>query len=432
MSDWINWFRKASPYIHQHRNKTMVVALSGDVFQHPNFESLTHDIALLSSLGIRLVLVVGARPQIETALKRHGLVSEFQNGLRITTAETMPIVLEAYGRLSSELEAKLSMGVINSPMHGSSLRVLSGNFITAKPIGVRNGIDYHFTGKVRRVESSLINEHLLTGGVIIMSALGHSVTGDVFNLSYEALASEVAVQLKADKLILLGTEARLDDEVGNRIRQLTSEQVESLVAKGELGRPLAERLSAAAQSCQSGVARAHLLDFMRDGALLQELFTRDGIGIMVSLESYDSVRKARIEDVNGIQELIQPMEERGILVRRSRELLENELGSFTVNLRDNAIIACAALYSHSDEKCGELACFAVDKAYRREGRGDHLLERIENQAIEQGLEFIFVLTTQTEHWFLERGFVTSTLEALPAAKRYNSLRNAKVLRKQLV
>jgi len=430
MKDWINWFRHASPYINQHRDQRMVFGISGDALEHPNFINVIHDLSLLSSLGIRIVLVVGARPQIEQNLRARGIPSSFSDNLRVTSKEVLPSIMEAYGRVRSEVEAMLSIGLINSPMHGSSIKVLSGNFISAKPLGVLNGVDFGWTGQVRKVDVESISAHLDSGALLLQTAQGYAVTGEIFNLSYEELAADIATALQADKLILLGQDSAVLDASGTPCRQLTVSAAEAIAPK--LTDVTSRRLlNLSAKACKAGVNRVHLLSYADDGAILEELFTRDGVGAMVSEESYDEVRSAQLSDLNGIQDLIQPLEERGVLVRRSRELLETELDAFTVNVRDNAIIACAALYHYPETNSAELSCFAVDPVYRKEGRGDYMLDEISRQARSLGVESLFVLTTQTEYWFLERGFEMSTYEALPDRKQYDSERNAKVLRKLL-
>lgn len=445
IKEWVAWFRHASPYIKAQRNQVMVLALSGDALAHKNLENTVHDIALLNSLGIRLVLVFGGRPQIDDILKQNNVSYDFHVSnhqlLRVTREEMIPFVLSAYGRLRSELEAKLSMGVINSPMQGAKLNVVSGNFVMAKPYGVSEGVDLGLTGLVRKIDVDSIQQHLQNQSVILVPATGYSMTGDVFNLSYESLAAEMAIRIKADKLIFFGSDHDLKNREGELVQQLTVKQ--ALEYTDALGEPLAEssdqiqqmsqrnQLLASAHACQSGVRRVHLLSYTHDGALLEELFTRDGHGTMVSVDEFDQIRPAKLEDTNGIQSLIRPLEAQGFLVRRSRELLETELNYFLVEVRDNAIIACAGLYPFPNDSAGELSCFAVDPNYRKTGRGDRLLEAVTKKAKAQKLSKLFVLTTRTEQWFKERGFEQVSPEILPGDKNYNTTRNAKVLMKTI-
>lgn len=446
IQEWVAWFRHASPYINAQRNQVMVLALCGEALAHKNLENIIHDIALLNSLGIRLIIVFGARPQIDDILRHNNIGTDFHltnhQLLRVTSDEMMPYVLSAYGRLRSELEAKLSMGVINSPMQGAKINVVSGNFVMAKPHGVSEGVDLGLTGQVRKIDVASIQQHLQNQSVILVPATGYSMTGEIFNLSYEALAAEMAVRLNAEKLVFFGSESGLKNQSGCLIQQLTVKQALNYVGAADepvndvteqlaLDSSQVNQLLAAAHACQAGVRRVHLLSYAHDGALLEELFTRDGHGTMVSIDEFDQIRPARLEDTNGILNLIRPLEEQGFLVRRSRELLETELDYFLVEVRDNAIIACVGLYPFPKDNACELSCFAVDPDYRKMGRGDRLLEAVTKKAIMKNFSKLFVLTTKTEQWFKERGFDPVSPSTLPGDKNYNASRNAKVLMKKI-
>ncbi|MFZ5757007.1 MAG: amino-acid N-acetyltransferase [Pseudomonadota bacterium] len=434
---WVQWFRNASPYINAHHRRTFVLFVPGEAVASARFATLIHDIALLDSLGIRLVLVHGARPQIDAHLAQNSIVSRFDRHTRITTAEALPFIEDAVGRVRFRIEAQLSMGLANSPMHNARLRVMSGNFVTARPVGVRDGFDYQHTGEIRRIDTAAVTAALDAGAIVLLSPLGYSPTGEVFNLNSEEVATVAAVSLKADKLIFLGDDDGVRNDQGHLLRDLTPQQaVELLGGKKILNVIAARHLASAAHATAHGVARAHLISHMRDGALLQELFTRDGCGTLVSRESFEIVRAAGVEDVGGILELIRPLEESGVLVKRSRELLETEIRHFHVAERDGSIIGCAALYplaTDSGERAGELACVAVHPDYQKAGRAARLLEEIEKRAKAQGMVRLFTLTTQTAHFFQEHGFAASAPEALPEPKKslYNWQRNSKVFVKPL-
>ena len=432
MLDYVNWLRHASPYINSHRDRTFVVMLPGEGVAHPNFGNIVHDLVLLHSMGVRLVLVHGSRPQIEARLAARGLTPHFHRDLRITDGPTLECVIDAVGQLRIAIEARLSMDIAASPMQGSRLRVSTGNFVTARPIGVVDGIDYHHTGEVRRVDRKGIGRLLDERTIVLLSPLGYSPTGEIFNLACEDVATRVAIDLGADKLILFGAERGLIDESGKLVRELRPQQVPPHLTR--LGNNYqAELLDAAAQACRAGVKRSHMVSYAEDGSLLTELFTRDGGGTLVDQEQFESLREATIDDVGGLIDLITPLEDQGILVRRSREVLEREIGQFTIVERDGLIIACAALYPIADSEAGELACLAVNPEYRHGGRGDELLERIEERARALGLKTLFVLTTRTAHWFRERGFQPSGVERLPAARAslYNFQRNSQIFEKEL-
>lgn len=432
MHDYVNWLRHASPYINSHRDCTFVVMLPGEGVEDPNFGNIVHDLVLLHSLGVRLVLVHGSRPQIEARLASHGLAPRFHRGLRVTDAPTLGCVIDAVGSLRITIEARLSMDMAASPMQGSRMRVTSGNFVTARPIGVVDGIDYHHTGEVRRIDRKGINRQLDERSIVLLSPLGYSPTGEIFNLACEDVAMRAAIDLGADKLILYGAERGLMDEAGKLVRELRPQQVPAHLER--LGTSYqGELLDAAAQACRAGVRRSHIVSYTEDGSLLSELFTRTGNGTLVAQEQFEQLREAGIEDVGGLLELIRPLEEQGILVRRSREVLEREIEQFSIVEREGLIIACAALYPIADSDSGELACLAVNPEYRHGGRGDDLLDRIEQRARNLGLKTLYVLTTRTAHWFRERGFQPSSVERLPAARAslYNYQRNSQVFEKTL-
>lgn len=429
---FVDWFRHSSPYIHAFRGRTFVVTFGGELVEDPGFANFIHDVALLSSLRIRLVLVHGARPQIDRRLREAGLEWRTINGLRVTDATALAYIKEAVGAVRTEIEALLSMGVANSPMAGARIRVAGGNFVTARPVGVREGVDYQHTGEVRRIDAEAIRGRLDAGAIVLIPPVGYSPTGEIFNLTALEVATAVAIALHADKLICLTEQDTLRGPRRRPLRQLRLTEAAQLLTKSNTLPPeTLAHLAAAAHAGQRGVRRTHVVSHRVAGALLLELFTRDGIGTMVSADLYEGIRPATIEDIGGILELIQPLEREGVLVRRSREQLELELHHFRVVERDGAVIACAALYPFVEEKAGELACLAVHPDYQRSGRGDALLSTLEQQAKELGLVRLFVLTTRTLHWFRERGFITATVADLPVKKQllYNYQRNSKVLLK---
>ncbi|MAT64306.1 MAG: amino-acid N-acetyltransferase [Gammaproteobacteria bacterium] len=424
-------FRHAAPYIHSHRGKTFVISFGGEAVADAG---LIHDLALLYSLGIRLVLVHGARPQIEAHLKASRTEFRYAHGLRITDDRALIAVKQAVGSVRVEIEARLSMGVANTPMSGARIRVTSGNHVTARPLGVRDGVDYQHTGEIRRIDGAAIRQALDDQHLVLLSPLGYSPTGEVFNLHAEEVATAAAIELQADKLILITEDKGLRDSRRQPVRQLTPAGAGRLLeTRRRLDEDMRRHLDSAMQACRRGVRRAHLVPRRIEGGLLQELFTRDGVGTLITAETYEGLRPASINDVGGILELIAPLEAEGVMVRRSRERLEMEIERFIVVERDGMIIACAALYPYPDEAMGELACLAVHPDYRREGRGDQLLETIERQAKGMGLVTLFVLTTRTAHWFQERGFLQGEVAKLPMKRRdlYNYQRNSRVFFKAL-
>lgn len=435
MHNYVNSLRHSLPYINAHRERTFVVMLPGESIAHENFGNTVHDLVLLHSLGVRLVLVFGSRPQIEARLTAHQLQSNYHQDLRITDAATLNCVVEAVGQLRAFIEARLSMDMAASPMQGARLRVASGNLVTARPLGVIDGVDYQHTGEVRRIDSKGIQRLLDDRTIVLLPPLGYSPTGETFNLASEDIATRAAIELQADKLLLFSAEQGLLDSTGELIRELHTQHAEQHVQRYQQHQQQeqAELLQAAVSACRGGVPRCHIISYHQDGALLTEMFTRDGCGTLLDKGLFEQVREAQIEDVGGLLELIRPLEEQGVLVRRSRDLIEREINQFSIVERDGLIIACAALYPFPEQATGELACLAVHPDYRDGGRGDILLERIEQRARALQLKSLFVLTTRTAHWFQERGFQACSLEQLPSSKAslYNFQRNSKVFQKTL-
>jgi len=434
LDPFVQHFRASAPYIHAHRGRTFVIMFGGEAVASKGLRTLLYDVALLHSLGVRLVLVAGARPQIDEALARHGEQPRYEGGLRITDEVALQCVKEAVGATRVELEALLSMGLPNSPMAGARLRVATGNFVMAQPVGVVDGVDYQYTGKPRRVDAEAIRQRLDDGAIVLLTPIGYSATGEAFNISSHDVAAAAATALGADKLIGLLEEPGLFDAEGSQSSQLSPQEAEQILGSGrDLGHDVERHLVAAIQACRGGVPRAHLVARSSDGALLRELFTRDGVGTLVTSETFEGLRPATRGDTGGILALIEPLEEQGILVRRSRNMLENDIDRFTVIERDGMIVGCAALYAYPKEAIAELACLVVHPDYRTAGRGDQLLGYLERQCGSQGLRSLFVLTTQTSHWFRERGFESCELDALPKARRslYDQGRGSKILLKQL-
>jgi len=437
LSQYIDWFRHSSSYINAHRKKVFVVLLTGETVAHENFSNIVHDINLLHSLGVKLVLVHGARPQINEALDQAGLALTYHKSLRITDTDALQVIKHTVGGMSIDIEALFSMGLANSPMHGADIKVSRGNFITARPLGIIDGVDFALTGVVRKVNASAIQQHLDTNSIVLLSNLGYSPTGEVFNLSAEEVATEVAIAMRADKLILFVPQRGVIDADDQLISTLSPTAAEALLANIDADSPQAqngtwESLAAAAKASQRKVHRCHLINFADNGALIEELFTREGNGTLVSRDNFELLRAATIDDVGGILELIAPLESAGILVHRSRELLESEIDYFKIIEMEGMIIACAAIYP-LDEESGEIACIAIHKDYQDSGRGDHLLRALEKEARKQGMSKVIVLTTQTAHWFLERGFVPINISELPIKKQemYNYQRNSKAFSKQI-
>lgn len=415
----VSFFREAAPYIHSHRGKTFVIAFAGEIIAQEHFRQIIQDIAIISTLGARLVLVHGTRPQIDERLQRSNLPIQMHKGIRVTNHSALLAAQEAIGFLRIRIENLLTHSLNQPSLSSSGLGVVSGNFITARPLGIHDGIDYGHTGLVRKISHALIKQ-LDTQNIVLLSPMGYSPTGEAYNLRYEQVAVAAAKAIKADKLIFLGHQP-LDLP-----HELTLNEAKTHISQNEL-------LPAVIEALETDVERIHLLNADTNGALLLELYTRDGIGSMVAAEQFEQLKMATVENISGILDVIHPLELAGTLIKRSREQLELEINNFHILIRDREVIACVALYNTDDPHIAELACLAVNPHYRGGNRGDKLLKHVSQLAVSQGKKKLLVLTTQTTDWFLERGFIKSKVEELPSNKKslYNYQRNSQVLLKLL-
>jgi amino-acid N-acetyltransferase len=440
---FVPWFRSVAPYIHMHRGKTFVVAISGEAIEAGKLPSLVQDLAMIQSMGVKVVLVHGFRPQVNEQLQAKGHVPQYSHGMRITDSVALDCAQEAAGQLRYEIEAAFSQGLPNTPMAGATVRVISGNFITAKPVGIVDGVDFQHSGMVRKVDVSGISQILNLDAMVLLSPFGFSPTGEAFNLTMEEVATSVAIALHADKLIFV------TEVPGIRVRphepesednpidtEMPLDVAEALLAK----EPSATQptdigfyLQHCVKACKAGVERSHILPFAVDGVLLLEIYVHDGIGTMVVDERLESLREATSDDLGGVLQLIEPFEQDGTLVRRERTEMERDIGNYSVIEHDGVIFGCAALYAYPEKRTGEMAALTVSPSSQGQGDGEKILRRIEQRARAQGLDSIFVLTTRTMHWFLKRGFVQSPIDWLPEARqrKYNVDRKSVVLVKKL-
>lgn len=431
---FVDWFRNASPYINAHRGRTFVILVEGEAMASERGEQLVQDLALLHTLGVRLTVVFGIRPQVQAALGDAGVTPRRVNGRWVADAAVMRQVERVAAQQRLWLEARLSLGLPSTPLHGVELSVVSGNLVTAKPLGVREGVDFDHSGEVRRVRAGAVEGLLDQGSLVLLPPLGFSSTGEVFDLDAADVARHAAVALKADKLILLGESDGLTDAKGTLLRQLAPAEAAPRLNAATPGSELARHLQAACAAAREGVARTHLLSWRNHDALLGELFTRDGVGTMITQHRYEQLRPATLGDVAGLLELLEPLEQRGMLVARSRERLEHEIDDYLVIERDGMVIGCGALQLFDQADVAEIACVAVHRDYRGGARGERLVEALEQRARTRSIGALFVLTTHTVHWFAEQGFRSASLDELPPLKRdsYNHARKSKVLFKALV
>jgi amino-acid N-acetyltransferase len=430
---FVKWFRAATPYIHQWGGATFVIGFGGEVLAENEFQQLTHDINVLVSLDVRVVLVHGTRPQIDEQMRQHGVTPRYEGARRVTDERALACVKEANGIVRVEMEALLSMELANSPMWGADIRVSSGNFVTAKPVGVVNGVDFQHTGEVRKIDAEGIRKRLDDHEVVLLSPIGFSPTGDVFNCTLEDVATQAAIALGADKLIFLIENAGALDARGRLVSQLTVKQAREMIEASTLSGDARIYMPHTIRACEQGVKRSHLISRKVDGGLLIELFTHHGIGTMIVPEIPETIRPAGKEDVPGVLQILEPLEQLGILVRRTSEELERDIDHFFVIEADGNILGSAAIYPFPEGATAELAALAVNPFYRDGGRGERLLAFAESKAKSMGMKTLFVLSTQTTHWFLERGFTEADVSTLPERRRssYNPDRRSKVFIKEL-
>ncbi|CAN5497446.1 amino-acid N-acetyltransferase [soil metagenome] len=440
---FVPWFRSVAPYIHMHRGKTFVVGIAGEAIAAGKLQHLAQDLALIQSMGVKIVLVHGFRPQVNEQLKAKGHTAKYSHGMRITDELALDSAQEAAGQLRYEIEAAFSQGLPNTPMAGSTVRVISGNFITARPVGVVDGVDFQHSGLVRKVDVAGIMRTLDFGAMVLISPFGFSPTGEAFNLAMEEVATSVAIALQADKLIFVTEVPGIrmdpaapeseDNPIDTELPLAAAEKLLEQLPPAQQPTDSAFYLQHCVKACKHGVERSHILPFATDGSLLLEIYVHDGIGTMVIDEKLESLREATADDVAGILQLIEPFEKDGTLVKRNRTEIERDAANYTIVEHDGVIFACAALYPYSESKTGEMAALTVSPQSQGQGDGEKILKRIEQRARAMGLQSIFVLTTRTMHWFLKRGFVQVDPDWLPEARKrkYNWDRKSLVLVKKL-
>ena len=440
---FVPWFRSVAPYIHKFRHQTFVVGIAGEAIAAGKLPHLAQDLAMIQSMGVKIVLVHGFRPQVNEQLQAKGHEAKYSHGIRITDEIALDCAQEAAGQLRYEIEAAFSQGLPNTPMADSTVRVISGNFITARPVGIVDGVDFQNSGVVRKVDTAGISKVLDMGAMLLLSPFGFSPTGEAFNLTMEEVATSVATALQADKLIFLTEVAGIrqrphepaseENPVDTELSLAAAEELLQNAPPAREPSDVAFYLQHCVTACKGGVERSHIIPYAVDGAILLEVYVHDGIGTMIVDEKLESLREATEDDVGGILKLIEPFERDGTLVKRSRTEIERDASSYTVIEHDGVIFACAALNPYPEARAGEMAALTVSPDVQGQGDGERVLKRIEQRARAAGLESIFVLTTRTTHWFLKRGFALVDADWLPEARKrkYNWDRKSQVLVKKL-
>ncbi|MEO6958827.1 MAG: amino-acid N-acetyltransferase [Burkholderiaceae bacterium] len=432
-AQFVRWFREVAPYVHDFRGKTFIVAFGGELVSDGALNALVQDLSLLSALGVRLVLVHGSRPQVNEQLRLKGYQNQFGRSTEPTSAEALECAKEAAGEIRLDIEAAFSQGLPNTPMSHAQIRVISGNFVTARPVGIIDGIDYKHSGAVRKLDLDAIRNIINQSAIVLLSPLGFSPTGEAFNLAMEDLATSAAVALRAEKLIFLTQDRTVRNPDGTIDTELAREDADALIAAGTLDEDTASFLTQASLAVKRGVARAHLIPYTLDGSVLLEIFTHDGVGTMVVEDTLDDLRRATIDDIGAIVQLTDPLEADGTLVPRGRSVVERDVEKFTVLEHDGVIYGCVALMPYLDEHMAEMACLIVHPEWQGSGEGEMLLRHTESKARAMGAKRLFVLTTRTSHWFIKRGFAQGGISDLPKERQahYNRSRNSLIFIKKL-
>ncbi len=425
----VHWLRQTSPYINTHRGKTFVVWFSDSMLRARPFTTLVHDLTLLSHLGIKLVLVHGMRAQIDAELHRrriepqYGTDSYNSQTMRITNTQTLPAITSVAGDIRCQLESAFSTGLPNSPMSGAQISLVSGNLIVARPYGVRDGVDYHHTGEIRKLRVQRIRALLDAGMVVTLSPIGYSPTGELFNLLSEDVAMQTAIAIAADKLIYLHDDAG-SIEHGLHELSATDQNPARLTTDHQNLESIGSTIERAKHACRNGVNRCHIVDAKNTDALLRELFTRDGSGLLIDRGDYDHIRPADTNSVKGIMQLIKPLIANGTLANRSEQDLEREIDNFYITEREGTVICCASLQTYGEY--AELGCLAVHADFRASGKAKEMLEHLIRIARQRNCKKLISLSTRTGDWFLEQGFSAGNAELLNELQRPANIRGSKL------
>ena len=414
-------------YIPQFREKTFILAVDGGIVTDENFANILLDVAVLRSLNIRVVLVHGAAEQIKALACKEGVQASNLDGTGVTDASTLQLAIDAGNRLTHEILQGLS---------ANDLRAACTNAIVAHPVGILQGVDHLFTGKVERVDTELIQTLLNQGIVPVVPPLGFDGDGKTYRANSDSVALAVAEGLKAAKLIFITSQdgLRYNDEL---IRQMLAEDLQKLVqtASGGFALEMVSKARHAAAACAAGVHRVHIINGREDEGLLAEVFSNEGIGTLIYANEYEQIRPAKKKDIRAIQLLTKKAVEAEELVRRTRGDIEKNLADYYIFEIDKNPVACVALHVYPAQQQGELASLYVDPSHENQGIGRKLIQFTENKAREMGLTELIALSTQTFTYFQSKGgFAEGTPDDLPPARRENynhSGRNSKVLLKKL-
>ncbi|MCB9496184.1 MAG: amino-acid N-acetyltransferase [Fibrobacteria bacterium] len=411
--------REALGYMARYRGETFVVKIESGLVESPVFPGLLRDLASLHRMGIHVVVVPGARKQIDAVLQTWEIESQVHQGIRITSEEALPFVTLAAFDVCNKIMSTLAE---------SGVSALIGNWVKARGLGILDGVDYGLTGTVQSLRTDTLRQLLAQDFVPIVPNIGWNAVGKPYNVSSSQLAMEMAIQLGANKLFFLcdvrpdlADDLELPEDVHLRenglLESVTMAQAQELLGRNpdRIRQPFRDYVERGVEACRKGVRRTHIVDGQEDGALLREVFSQDGIGTMVYANEYDHIRRATLTDVQDIQRLQEPYVKQGVLVPRSADVIAAKIADYAVYEVDGFVQGGAALHLFPDGSA-EIAAVAVSEHLRRWGIGRKLVQYLMDRAHRLGLDRVFLLTTQTSDWFAELGFVRGDLGDLPQEK----------------
>ncbi|MDD5673678.1 MAG: amino-acid N-acetyltransferase [Chitinivibrionales bacterium] len=433
----VETIREAFEYINRFKNETFVIKIESSLIAHPYFAILIKDIVLLHKIGINIILVPGAKVRINEILKTYNVSSKFVDDTRITSADAIPFIKMAAFDVSNRIMTMLSQN------HATAV---VGNWVKARSIGIRKGVDFQHSGLVEKIDGDKVKKTLAEGIIPIFPNIGWNAQGKPYNISSNELAMSISTELKAKKLFFLSECSPLVAEflkvpkkIGanseNLITQLTVEEAESLLAanrgntKNPQNKPMLEYIDLACKACQGGVERVHIVDGRVEGMMLKEIFSNRGLGTMVYSNVLENIRPMAEADIPEVLHIMQPLVEEGVLLSRSADDLHDKMADFCVYEVDGIIHGCGALFEYPGKQA-EIGGIVVDEIYANGGIGKRIILYLLQRASFLKIREVFLLTTQTIDWFLEFGFREGLFKDLPKQKQetYNKKRNSRILK----
>lgn len=425
-------------YISRFKNSIIVIHIDDSLVDSPYYSSHIRDIAYLHEVGLKVIIIPGAKNHIDSLLKNAGLSWEEKDGIRITSEKEMSIIKMASFDMSNKIMTSLAE---------ERLTAVIGNWVKARGKGVINGVDFQTAGEIDKINIQALNSVLEDGFIPIFPCIGWSSNGKPYNISSINLAAQVATELKAEKLFFLthGKEiSNVDFFIPDNISIspdgfVPAFNLEELDKFFELNKNLGifspekkhilNLLQIARISCSLGVSRTHIVNGLFDGTLPCEIFSDLGSGTMIYKSNYGGIRSMQKEDIPAVLNLIRPFVEQGILLPRTEESLLQTYTDYIVYELDGGLKACAALHTYNDNQA-EIAAVAVDSVCSHMGIGPKLINYLLQKAKENDIHSVFILTTQTSDWFEKLGFKISTVDSLPQERKekWTKERGSKVLR----